>query len=111
MFDITLLEFAQFLLFLVKGLATVGLFFGVPVALDWIVTDFSGEHIIPLVLAAITWVNLRYFRTYKGTHRMPMTMDRAKARAQREIDRVWLEADWDNIKFDLDRERVTWNWL
>lgn len=127
MFDITLLDVAHFAVFLLKGLAMVGLFAGVPVALDWIVTDLSGEHIIPLVLAALVSIKLFFIyrarsRTYRGRHKMPMTMARAadraereinrvKKRAQREIDRVWLEADWMNIKFDFNRDRVDWNWL
>lgn len=103
------LELVQYVVFLIKGLAMVGLFAGVPVMLDWVVADFSGEHIVPLILAAVTWVNLRYFRAYKGTHRMPTIMDRAKARAQREIDAVYDEAWFHNLV--VDTKAVSWNWL
>lgn len=116
MFDITLLEVAQSVLFLIKGLATVGLFAGVPVALDWIVTDFTGEHIIPLVLAAGVWVKLRYFRKterpliYRGSRRMPMSSDRVKARVQREIDASYDEAWFHNLVVDIQATKVGWDW-
>lgn len=124
----TTLEIAQSMIETIAFLAKVGLGVGALILFDGIIKEASGEHIIPILLAAFTWVNLRYFRTerpmfYRGSRRMPMSVDRAKLRMQAEIDSVYDEAWFHNLNMEiknkvydrLDREhhvigQPTWNW-
>jgi len=125
----TPLEFLQFVLSLVASLAKVGLAGTALAVIDGIIKEFSGEHIIPIILAAITWVNINYFRPserpliYRGRRRMNHSIQRTKDRLQKEIDAVYDEAWFHNLVEDA-RANVTdlssdfkyqfkpsWNWL
>lgn len=131
----TPLEVLEIMLSLAGDLAKVGLFAGVPIIVDGIFKELSGEHIIPVILAAFAWVNINSFRPivnyfrperpyfYRGTRRMSMSVERAKTRIQREIDAVYDEAWFHNIVEDLNKggndilgapkswaSKVDWNW-
>lgn len=132
MFDFTPLEIIQGVIFLLSLVAKGGLVALVPIIVDQIVSHAYGQHIIPLVLAAIAAINIRnlFYRgaytrpvIYRGRRRMKMSPDRVKIRMQKEIDAVYDEAWFHNLVLDTRNKIVdatdranhvtptSWNWI
>lgn len=136
MFDITPLEFMQGAIFLLGLLAKGGLVAGASFVVDLITTELSGDHLLPLIgsfiAATLVWIKLNTIRMffkserpvfYRARRRMPLSIQRAKDRLEREIDSVYDEAWLHNQFLDVRNKFVdatdranhvvpaSWNWL
>lgn len=114
-------------LHIVSDVAKVGLAIAAGVAVGAVtimaVKEISSSTTFSILGVALFLSAFTHDITYKGRHGMPMTMSRAKARAQREIDVVYDEAWFHNIVEDTRKKVIdatdlanhvvpaNWNWL